>query len=481
MISFVQSDKGKLKDIYRDDKYLLSIKLESSTVTNKFDIITNYIAGISCVFPEFDAWFESFILEYMAAGEARFTILEKNIEAIKKYSDDYITYKNIDFCKFSDASKTKRNSIFFQGSEIESIIRASCYLKLYSIISNSENLKLDNRLHKKAYNLFLKDVDEELIAKIFTIVQTKTFKYNQSDRYMWEHIKAVRCKSIDTHAIEIFNTIMNNIIVLCSETMNPIIYFTTIVDESIKWTLKTAYEAKIVYEDSISTEDIHGPGSDNLKNYAYNDTLGRLKGIAYKQIYETAEKTSAAALYDKDTADKIFTDIHQRIKNSPYISPFCDFLVYPIISKITQIPYDNFKSLTPEHSIVLSVYLQTLLYKVFEHDYKILFPLLSYYPTIQPSLSTTYKLKNMPLFITLANSTNDFFGFEAKGLMANMVGTFVGKVARVNFADVITGRVLGGLPVSKLETEMIQFYVLLFSNQIIPYINMMRKEMFKDF
>jgi len=479
VIKFLQAEKGKNRDVYRDDKFLIHLKMESNTISNKFDIIANYIGEISNFSPDFDEWFESFLCEYIFAEQARYLVLEKHINTIKKYSDDYITSKNIDFSKFSDITKTKKNSIFFQGYEIENIIRSSCYLKLYAVISNSDNLRLDYRLHKKAYNEFLKDIGEELIAKIYMIVQTKTFKYNQTDRYMWEHIKVLKCKSIDTHAIEIFNTIMNNIIVLCSIDMNPIIYFTTIVDESIKWTLKTAYEAKIIYDDSISTEDIHGPGSDNLKTYAYNDTLGRLKAIAYKQIYETVEKTSLSLNPEK--SDHLFTIIHQRIKNASYISPFCDFLVYPIISKITQIPYDNFRALTPEHAIVLSVYLQNLIRKVFEHEYKILFKMLSYYPTSQPSLQTTYKLKNMSLFITLANSVDDFFGFKSKVLLANMIGTFVGKVARVNFVDVFTGEELNGIPVSKLETEMIQFYVLLFSNKLDDYISKIREEMLRDF
>ena len=479
MIKFLQVEKGKNRDIYRDDKFLIQLEMESNTISNKFDIISNYIGEISKHSSDFDDWFETFIAEYTAAGEARYPILEKNIDIIKKYSDDYITSQNIDFSKFSDVTKTKKHSIFFQGYEIESIIRASCYLKLYAVLSNSDNLKLDHRLHKKAYNEFLKDIEEELISKIHMIVQTKTYKYNQTDRYMWEHIKSVKCKSIDTHAIEIFNTIMNNIIVLCSIDMNPIIYFTTIVDESIKWTLKTAYEAKIIYEDSISTEAIHGPGSDNLKTYAYDDTLGRLKAIAYKQIYETTENNSTNMSSEK--SEQLFTIIHQRIKTTTYISPFCDFLVYPISSKITQIPYDNFRALTPDHAIVLSVYLQNLIRKVFEHEYKILFKMLSYYPTSQPSLHTTYKLKNMSLFITLANSVNNFLGFKSKVLLANMIGTFVGKVARVNFIDVFSGEELNGIPVSKLETEMIQFYILLFSNKLDDYIQRMREMMLKDF
>lgn len=478
MIKCLSIEKTKNRDIYRDDRFILRLEMESNTISNKFDIVSNYIEEISKFDSTFDDWFENFLIEFTNAGESKYLILEKNIDTIKAYSDNYISSKNIDFSKFSDASKTKKHSIFFQGSEIETIIRSSCYLKLYSVISNS-NLRLDQRLHKKAYNEFLKDIHEELISKIYTIVQTKTFKYNQTDRYMWEHIKAVKCKSIDTHAIEIFNTIMNNIIVLCSIDMNPIIYFTTIVDESIKWTLKTAYEAKIIYDDSISTEDIHGPGSDNLKTYAYNDTLGRLKAIAYKQIYETVEKNSLNFNYEK--TDQIFTTIHQRIKDVTYISPFCDFLVYPIISKITQIPYDNFKALTPEHAIVLSIYLQNLIKKVFDHEYKILFKILECYPVSQPSLHTTYKLKNIPLFITLSNSVNNFFGFKSKILLANMIGTFIGKVARINFANIFTGEVSNGIPISKLETEMIQFYVLFFSNKLDKYIDDMRIEMFKSF
>ena len=139
-----------------------------------------------------------------------------NIDFIKKFSDEYILkFRNIDFDKFVDVSKAKKNSILFSVDEVGKIIRLSGYLKIYSILSNAENLKLDSRLHKKVYSLLSSDISPDLVYKIFNIIKTKTFKYSYTDRYMWEYIKTVQCKTIDNHVIEIFNFIMDSILVLC--------------------------------------------------------------------------------------------------------------------------------------------------------------------------------------------------------------------------------------------------------------------------
>jgi len=49
-------------------------------------------------------------------------------------------------------TKVKKNSILFEPVEIEKIIRLSCYLKIYSIISNNIELKLGPSLHREIYN-----------------------------------------------------------------------------------------------------------------------------------------------------------------------------------------------------------------------------------------------------------------------------------------------------------------------------------------
>jgi hypothetical protein len=175
--------------------------------------------------------------------------------------------------------------------EIFEIIKLSSYLKIYSVISNNENLKLGQTSDREIYNLLASEIVEtEVIRKIYDVIKTKTFRYNLTDKFMWEYIKNVQGKDIGIHVIEIFNFIMNHILILCEDDKNPITYFVGVIDESVKWFLRSVYKGSIVYDDSISTEDIQGINTDNLKTYSYNDTLGRLKGIAYEKIYELLQR-----------------------------------------------------------------------------------------------------------------------------------------------------------------------------------------------
>jgi len=482
MIRFNLEEK-KLK-IFNDEQLLLTTNLISSTITNKYFIVTNFIENVSKTCNGFDKWFINFLSEYTTEVE-RYAVIEKNIPIIKEFVDEYLKQRGIDSTQFVDESKAKKASILFTADEIEKIIRLSCYLKIYSLFFNSDDLKLDARLHKKVYNEFANEVlNSEVVTKIFNIIKTKTFRYNLTDKYMWDYIKMIQCKSIDVHVIEIFNFIMNSILILCEEDKNPIIYFVSVVQESINWFLRSVYKGQIVYDDTISTEDIHGSNIDNLKTYAYNDTLGRLKGVAFEQIYDNLER-SAILLFpvnQESASDKSIVDFQNRLSQIEFISPLCDSLVYPVLSKITGIPYVHFKTLEPDHAIVLSVYTQNLLRKIFKiTEFRNLFSLLSYYPKKDIAIATTYKVKMMDDFIKTTQKYDNFFGFKSKLLFGNMLGYFIGRISRVEFASIFDGNELAGVPLSKIESEMIQFYTMLFAGKFENEFDNMKRLMYKDF
>jgi len=485
MIRFSLIEDKKLS-IFRDaqENKILTINLVSSTITNKFFIVTTFIENVSKTCAGFDDWFCNFLEEYTNMVE-KYPVIEKNIPNLKKYVDQYLKQRNIDLEQFVDESKAKKSSILFSVDEIEKIIKLSCYLKIYSLFSNSSNLKLDQRLHKKVYNELASEVlNSEVVNKIFNIIKTKTYRYNLTDKYMWDYIKMVQCKTIDVHIIEIFNFIMNSILILCEEDRNPIIYFVSVVQESINWFLRSVYKGQIVYDDTISTEDIHGSNVDNLKTYAYNDTLGRLKGVAFEQIYDNLERSSILTFptSQETTTDKSIVEFQNRLSKVEFISPLCDTLVYPVLANITLIPYLHFKTLSADHSIVLSVYTQNLLRKVFKiTEYKNLFSLLSYYPKKDISVATTYKVKSMEDFIKTSQSVDNFFGFQSKLLFGNMLGYFIGRISRVNFVNIFDGTELAGVPLSKIETEMIQFYTMLFAGKFNEEFDKMKKLLYQDF
>lgn len=482
MIKFHLEDKP-LK-IFNDEQHLLTTNLMSSTITNKYYIVTTFIENVSKTCNGFDKWFSNFLEEYTSEVE-RYPVIERNISEIKRFVDEYLKSRNIDLTQFVDETKAKKASILFSSEEIEKILKLSCYLKIYSLFFNSDELKLDARLHKKIYNDFASDVlNSEVVTKIFNIIKTKTFRYNLTDKYMWDYIKMIQCKSIDVHVIEIFNFIMNSILILCEEDKNPIIYFVSVVQESINWFLRSVYKGQIVYDDTISTEDIHGSNIDNLKTYAYNDTLGRLKGVAFEQIYDNLER-SAILLFpvnQESASDKSIVDFQNRLSKIEHISPLCDSLVYPVLSHITGIPYVHFKTLEPDHAIVLSVYTQNLLRKVFKiTEFRNLFSLLSYYPKKDIALATTYKVKMMDDFIKTTQKYDNFFGFKSKLLFGNMLGYFIGRISRVEFSSIFDGNELAGIPLSKIESEMIQFYTMLFAGQFEQEFDSMKYLMYKDF
>lgn len=460
----------------------LKLSLKTSSVTNKFHIVTDFTESVNkLIGEEFEVWFFNFINNYKDENDIKY--LTDNVTQLKAYVDKYFDLENVDYSQFVDRSKVKKGTILFEPAEIKKILVASGYLKLYCFISIRSDIVISNFAHKTIYNMLIADImGTDVVYKIFNIVKTKTFRYNLTDRYMWEYIKMIQCKSIDVHTVEIFNFIMNSILILCEENKNPITYFVGVVEESVKWFLRSVYKKTVVYDDSIATEDIHGLNVDNLKTYSYNDTLGRLKGIAYDYIYKEIDKITPLSV-DQDV-DKNFSEFQSRVMSIEYISPLSDCLVFPILSRITNIPYFHFKTLSPEHSMVMSVYLQKLLLQVFKNEYSDLFSMLNYYPTSQPAVATTYKIKNVNNatgFINVQDKTNNFFGFQTKMLPYKILSYFVGRTSRVNFFNIFDGKPYGGIPLSKIESNMVKFYTLLFSGQLDDKIRELADQVDLDF
>jgi hypothetical protein len=482
MIQFEQNKAKQWSLTYNNEEPIL-IELIPSSITNKFSLVTEFVLRVSTFCgDEFDLWFTS-LLKTCEDPVVRPKVISDNIPVLKRFINDYITSKNLDYGIFVNTSKVKANSILFVADEIERIIRLSSYLKIYSFIFNNKNLKLGQKVHKELYNQIASDVsDSEVIYKIFNIVKTKTFKYSMSDKFMWDYIKTIQCKDIGVHVIEIFNFIMNNILVLCEEDKNPITYFVGVIDESVKWFLRSVYKGSIVYDDSISTEDIQGKNVDNLKTYSYNDTLGRLKQIAYDKIYEILEKENVPSMKSETQANDLYIiDFHNRMTTAEFISPLCEFLVYPILSRVTKIPYSHFKTISPEHSAVLSIYTKELLSEVFRGKYKTLFSYLEYYPLNPPSITTTYKIKNYEYYLELKNEITTFFGFSTKIVPHTVLCNFIGRFSRIQLCNILDGKKLSGIALSKLEIDMIHFFTYYFADQFEKEIKDMEALMNKDF
>ena len=459
----------------------IKLFLSPSSITNKFFIVTKFIERVAEHCGEgFGDWFMKFLSDCQDPEKRPKTVVD-SIQQIKDYVNDYMDSNGVDYTQFVDVSKIKKNSILFQPEEIHKILQLSCYLKIYSVIFNSEKLKLGQSLHREVYNKMASEIVEtDVVRKIYDVIKTKTFRYNLTDRFMWEYIKNVQGKDIGVHIIEIFNFIMNNILVLCEENKNPITYFVGVIDESVKWFLRSVYKGSIVYDDSVSTEDIQGINTDNLKTYSYNDTLGRLKSIAYEKIYEQLQRQSTMTM-EKIDDDEFIVSFHERASGINYTSPLCETLVFPLLSQMTKIPYHHFKTLSPEHAAILAVYIQTLMRTVLGTEYKHMISLLNFYPLRSPSISTTYKIKAVHDYINIQQEILNFYGFNTKILPHNLLCHYVGRVSRVDFCDILTGNKMGGIPLSKIEQDMIRFYTLYFAGNMQEVIDEMTKIMNADF
>ena len=471
MITFQETKPKKVYIINRDDSRISILELKTSTITNKFDIITKFIEDLSKFHgKEFDDWFEDFIVSYSNKESSRFQIVSSNVEKIKTFVNSYVDSLNIDFSAYVDESKTKtKKTIVFEAEDIEVIIKLSGYLKIYTLISNSEKICLENSLHKIVYNMFISDISVDIVTKIFEVIKTKTYRYKLTDRFMWDYVKTVQCKPIQYHVSNIFNFIVSNILVLCETDKNPITWFVTVTDESIRWILRSVYKETVVYTDSITLDDIQtSMSSDSLKTICYNETLGRLKRAALDRIFEN--------LGDKEEE----VVLNNRLQSFKFISPACHFLVFPILSKITGVPYEHMCTLSPEHSAEISVYCYYLLTSIFGEEYSNLFNLLLYAPTENPPTTSTFKIRNVFNWSDINNEIGNFFGFRCSAVPCKLLSFFLGKFSRLGLVNIINGKEMVSIPMQKIEADAIKFFPMFFSDSFDDKFSQIRKLMYKD-
>jgi len=493
LLEFIKLGAKNWEIKYKDEVVIQLDLVRNGSITNKFYIIVDFINKLNeRIGEDFEKWFVKFLIEFRDSDEDRYSVMTQNVSTIMKFVNEYIDESNIDYNLFVDETKAKKNSILFSAEEIEQIIRLSSYLKVYSIISSSENLKFDQRRHKRIYNMFFTEIDQEIIFKIYSIIKTKTFRYNMTDRFMWNYIKMIHCKSLDIHVVEIFNFIMNSILVLCEEDKNPITYFVACVDESINWILRTGYKTSVIYDDSVATEDIHATGTNNLKTYAYNDTLGRLKGIAFQHIYAKIERKAQSTCNEVATEmDRLITEFQTRVSGIEHVSPICECLTYPILSALTDVPYENFKTLSAEHSAVLSVYVHKLLNAAFDGKLDNLFTILDYYyhnPQKGPAIATTYRIKSVDTLANTQNSAPNFLGFSSippQKPLRELLSYFCGRIGKGVSMDkmihTVDGHLMREKPMPKIESDMITFFSKWFSDSMAREIHIMRRVMEHDF
>ena len=456
MIEFVLTSKRKY-DVFRKDgdqeKLIAQLDLQFSPVTNKFDKLTDFVEDCSRrMGTEFDDWFDTFLTEYQNS-QFDHQIVKQNVPRLREFADRYLELCEINFEDYINPAKISKNSIFFNAPDIKKIIQVANYLKIYFIISQDLRMKLSNRFHKEVYNDLVSPLTEtNIVYKLFKIVSSKTYEYNHTDKYMWDYIKTMYCKTTHMHIVSIFNFLVNNILVTCQTDSNPIPYMISVIDESIKWILKNSYNEAIVYSDTIATQDVYTiQGRDNLSSYAHNDTIGRLLISAYNRLEENGIEDIEAF---KNTIGALRE-----------ISLFANYITYPILSKVLDIPYRHFLTIPVGNSYLLNLLVYHYLPESFKEEYPTISRMLLYYNTEKPILKTTYKIKNVQEFL---GSLGSFLGFKNNNTPYEIYSTIIGKLSRNTYVSFLNYKDIGNFPLAKLEEDVIKFYNAYFDDRLEP-------------
>jgi len=95
-------------------------------------------------------------------------------------------------------------------------------------------------------------------------------------------------------------------------------------------------------------------------------------------------------------------------------------------------------------------------------EYPTLNKILLFYNTQKAITKTTYKLKNLDAF----TSTFDHFcGFKNYTAPYDIYSAIIGKINRNEYSNFATGREVPNFSLTTLESEIISFYNMYFSNQ----------------
>ena len=459
MIKFIETGKRKYTikntetvDGVEKEIVVCNLDLMFSPVTNKFERLTDFVEDCSVKLgSEFDTWFVKLISDYKKS-KYDYNVIRQNIPELKRLCDKYLDQCNVNFDDYINRSKISKNSIFFDATEIKKIIQASNYLKLYFIIATDNEMKLVNKFHKETYNKLIEDINSNnnIIYKLFKICSSKTFEYSISDKYMWDYIKAIYCKTTDMHVFSIFNFVMNNILVTCNTTSNPIPYLISVIDTSISWILKNIYKDSVIYSDCANTQDVYTiQGKDNLASFSHNDTIGKLLIISYNQM----DKLGIADIEKFNT----------KLQNLKEVSLFANYVTYPILSKVLEIPYRHLLTLSVSNAYLLNSLMYTILPDDFKKKYPQMCKMLLYYNKQKPILKTTYKIKSIDVF---TETMETFLSFKSMTAAYDIYSSILGRISRNVYVSINNeDHEIMNFPLAKLEIDMVKFYNEYFANK----------------
>lgn len=474
LIPLTELKQKKWQLVLQDDEQEKTVKLCSldlipSSLTNKFEIVANLFADICATIPDiFVPWYTNMIKEYITSDYNSELILNQ-VPNFLEVANRYIDAKNINFASFVDYSKASRTSIVFSVDDIKALAAASVCLKMYSLICYDTKMKLTDNAHKLVYSGFIRPCYElGTTTRIYQTMRSRTYRSSITDRYMWELIKMMVIETPESYTLLMFNFLLTNLLATLDITTNPIPFFVSVIDDSIRWMMCSIYKDKVLYGEAFGgSGDIYGSSfsKETLHIYCCNDVIGK----AAKAGMEILENE-----YDI-TLDN-FPEMRERLDKINRLSASMKAVILPIASRVLEIPFKYLLTAPPKHIMLLGVLLHHCSKGVLDERFPILHDFLIGCPTNpeNPVSRSSYKIKNVSYVIN--DRSNKIFGLNSPTLRFNIMSCVCGilSVSKKDLVSIMTGKKLAKINYSDLENDVIFFFSELYSHKLDPMFERIR-------
>jgi len=475
---------------------IITLYFTPSSITNKFEVVVNLIDDMNKKVPGFSDWFITLFSNYVESNYNSDILLEEKNRFVE-FSKSYIDILNIKFSDFSNIEKSSKTSIMFEKEDIKAIAVSSTCLKLYSIfwfgiektilpteeidqngqivVGEKEietKLALPDNIHREFYRSLISPcIEIKTTTKMFQLIRSRIYRSSITDRYMWDLIKMAISETPETYVMTVFNFLMVNMLSTLSPNRNPVPFLVSIIDDSIRWLMRTIYKDKIVYGEAFSgSDDIYGSSlsKDSFYVYCCNDVVGKAAKIGM-QLLEDKYKLN----------DEEFNKVRDRIDIVDMLTPPMKILTLPIASRIFEIPYKYLTTCLPKHALLIGIFLYELSEGILDETFPIITEFLITVPTETDmkflSTKSSYKIRNLEFII---NNHKPIFGFSSKTLKFNIMSNICGilSASKKNLVSIITGQPLKKITYLSLEDDIIKFYTSLYSNQLDNMFERMREK-----
>ena len=456
-------ETGNLKDT------IVELNLIGSSITNKFDVVADILPDICTKVEGFEPWFKKWIKDYLEQSKDAEIILDE-MDTYMGYIENYVDNKGVDFSNFSKIEKSSKTSVMFTKEDIKAIAISSTALKIYSMICYDSDIKLPGNIHRSVYDRIIRPcVDLNVTNKIFQLIRSRTYKSSITDRGVWEIIKLRIQETPESYVMAIFNFLMTNMLSTLTIERNPIPFIVSIIDDSVRWMMRTVYKDRILYGEVFGgSEDIYGSSvsKESFHLHCCNDVVGK-------------SATAAISILENELtlSEEQFDEVRDRLEKIEYLTPIMKLLILPIAGKVLEIPYRFLLTSPPKHAALLGIFLNHLAQGILSENFPVITEFLLAHPRDLSYSNTrsSYKVRNLEFVI---NDKHPIFGFKSKVLKSEIMSSISGVFSanKKNLINIIDGKAITKVSHVDLERDTIKFYTLLYSNHLDFVFKRMREK-----